>query len=234
MFMKFKVTIFILFLVGFQMSAQVDNGQNKSIPIPAEEKKEEKVDPAPKPIEIKPEDRPSLTNKKDNISGIPIKNKVTMKPSEKEFSMMEKSNLIDPGKIFEDKWANEKRKKQLELYENIPPELLGDQFLGDFKTTSEFANIICRDFGEEDGDLIKVLINDKVVIARLELTHGLKTFKIPLEFGINKIDFVALNQGSLGFNTAEFQLFDDQDKAMSINTWYLATGKKATLIMIKE
>lgn len=216
------------------MSAQVDNGQNKSIPIPAEEKKEEKVEPTPKPIEIKPENRPSLSNKKENYSGIPIKNKVTMKPSEKEFSMMEKSNLIDPGTIFEEKWAEEKRKRQLEIYDDIPPELLGDQFLGDFRTTSEYANIICRDFGEEDGDLIKVLINDEVVIARLELTHGYKTFKLPLKPGINKIDFLAINQGAVGLNTAAFQLFDDKDNAMSKNNWYLATGKKATLVMIKE
>ncbi|MEZ4792827.1 MAG: hypothetical protein R2783_05010 [Gelidibacter sp.] len=60
---------------------------------------------------------------------------MTLKPSEKEFSMMDQNNLIDPGKIL-NKWANEKRKQQLEIYENIPPELLGDQFLGDFKTKS--------------------------------------------------------------------------------------------------
>lgn len=215
------------------MNAQVDNSQ-KSIPIPAEEKKEEKKEVAPAPVLIKPDEKPSLTTKRDNISGIPIKNRVTMKPSEKEFSMMDKNELIDPGKIYEEKWANAKRKKQLEIYENIPPELLGDQFLGDFKIKSEYVNIICRDFGEEDGDLIKVVLNDKVVIARLELSHGYKTFKIPLEEGINKIDFFALNQGSLGFNTAQFELFDDKETAISNNNWFLATGKKATLIMIKE
>ena len=94
--------------------------------------------------------------------------------------------------------------------------------------------MVCRDFGQEDGDLIQVLLNDKVVIARLVLTNGFKTFKIPLEDGINKIDFLALNQGELGFNTAEFQLFDENEVGISQNNWYLATGKKATLILIKE
>ncbi|MEZ4803194.1 MAG: hypothetical protein R2797_10515 [Gelidibacter sp.] len=231
--MKLKFTLIIILLLVFRLNAQVDTSQ-KSVPIPAEENKEEKKEVAPTPILIKPEDKPSLTTKKENISGIPIQNRVTMKPSEKEFSMMDKSTLLNPGQIFEDKWANEKRKEQLEIYENIPPELLGDQFLGDFKLRSEFVNVICRDFGEEDGDLIKVLINDKIVIALLELTHGYKTFKLPLEEGINKIDFFALNQGSLGFNTAQFELFDDQDHAISKNNWFLATGKKATLIIIKE
>lgn len=231
--MKLIFIIIVFLLIAFHSNAQVDNS-NKSIPIPVEESKEEKKEIAPAPILIKPEDKPSLTTKKDNISGIPIQNRVTMKPSEKEFSMMDKSNLIDPGKIFEEKWANEKRKQQLELYENIPPELLGDQFLGDFKIKGDVANVICRDFGEEDGDLIKVLLNDEVVIARLVLTNGFKTFKIPLVEGINKIDFFALNQGSVGFNTAEFQLFDENDLGISRNNWYLATGKKATLILIKE
>lgn len=231
--MKRNFAIFLFLCISLHLNAQIDSGQ-KSVPIPAEETKEAEKEVTPIPILIQPEEKPSLTNKKENLSGIPFKNRVTMKPSEKEFSMMDKSDLIDPGKIYEDKWANEKRKKELEIYDNIPPELLGDQFLGDFKITGDFANVVCRDFGEEDGDLIKVLLNDKVVIARIMLTHGYKTFQLPLEQGINKIDFYALNQGSLGFNTAEFQLFDENKIGISKNTWFLATAKKATLVLIKE
>ena len=231
--MKLKVLIALFLFTALPILAQEDSS-NKSIPIPAEEKKEDKSEPVPKPIIIKPENKPSLTTSKENYSGIPVKNRVTMKPSEDEFSMMDKSNLINPGKIFEEKWADEKRKKQLEIYDNIPPELLGDQFLGEFRTSSKFTNIVCRDFGEEDGDLIMVLLNDKVVVARLMLTNGYKSFEIPLVDGINKIDFHALNQGTLGFNTAEFQLFDDNEKQMSQNRWFLATDKKATLIIVKQ
>lgn len=231
--MKLKFTLILLLMALLKVNAQVDNSQ-KSIPIPVKETKEEKKEVTPTPILIQPEEKPSLTTKKENISGIPIQNRVTMKPSEKEFSMMEKSNLINPGQIFEEKWANEKRKKELEIYDNIPPELLGDQFLGDFKIKGDYVNVICRDFGEQDGDIIKVLLNDKVVIAQMQLTHGYKTFKIPLVDGINRIDFFALNQGSLGFNTAQFELSDDKEVAISKNNWFLATGKKATLIMVRE
>lgn len=232
--MNLKILIVLLLSTSLPIMAQVDRSE-KSIPIPAQEKKDDKKDSvAVTPILIKPEQRPSLTVPKENYSGIPVKNKVTMKPSEKEFSMMEKSTLLDPGQIFEEKWANEKRKKQLEIYDNIPPELLGDQFLGEFRTSSQFTNVICRDFGEQDGDLIMVLLNDKVVITKLALTNGFKSFNLPLVDGINKIDFHALNQGSLGFNTAEFQLFDDKEKQMSRNQWFLATDKKATLIIVKE
>ncbi|MGJ8592914.1 MAG: hypothetical protein ACSHXF_10220 [Aquaticitalea sp.] len=217
-----------------QMAAQ-ETTTGKSIPIPAVETEEEKKDSSVTPILIMPENKPSLTTKKeDNLSGIPVKNRVTMKPTEKEFSMMEKSDLIDPGKMFEEKWANEKRKKQLEIYDDIPPELLGDQFLGDFKTKSGVVNVICRDFGEQDGDLIKVLLNDEVIVAQLVLTNGYKSFNIPLVDGINKIDFFAINQGSLGFNTAEFKLYDDKETQISENKWFLATSKKASLVILKE
>ncbi len=231
--MKFYILLGLFIYSTFSVLGQVDSS-NKSIAIPAVESPEEKKDSVQAPISIKPIGNPSLSATKDNLSGIPIKNRVTMKPSEKEFSMMEKSTLLDPGTIYEEKWAEEKRKKQLEMYDNIPPELLGDQFLGDFRTKSGFANVVCRDFGEQDGDFIQVLLNDKVVIERLVLTNAYKSFKIQLVDGINKIDFLALNQGSLGFNTAEFQLYDDTESAISKNNWFLATSKKATLILVKE
>jgi hypothetical protein len=231
--MKLNFLIVALFLISFPILAQ-DDKPVKSIPIPAEEKKDTTETRVPKPILIKPEEKPSLTTKKENYSGIPVKNRVTMKPSEEEFSMMDKSDLIDPGKIFEDKWAKEKRKRDKEKEMYIPPELLGDQFLGDFRTKSNFVVVICRDFGEEDGDLIRVMLNDSIYVSRLELTNGYKTFNIQLENGINKVDFHALNQGAVGLNTAEFQLYDEKDILISSNNWYLPTNVNATLVLIKE
>ena len=231
--MNLKIFIILFLCTSFSMMAQPDNS-GKSIPIPSEEKKVEKNDPPVIPIIISPENTPSLTKPKEHLSGIPVRNQVTMKPSEKEFSMMDKSTLTDPGQIFEDKWADEKRKKQLEMYDDIPPELLGDQFLGEFRTKTGLVNVVCRDFGQQDGDLIKVLLNDRVIVAQLVLTNAAKSFNIPLVDGINKIDFYAINQGSLGFNTAEFRLFDDKENQISENKWFLATDKKASLIIVKE
>ena len=50
----------------------------------------------------------------------------------------------------------------------------------------------------------------------------------------NKIDFVALNQGASGPNTAEVRVFDDNGKLVGSNRWNLATGVKATYIIVKE
>jgi hypothetical protein len=66
------------------------------------------------------------------------------------------------------------------------------------------------------------------------LLERFKTFSIDLIVGFNKIDFVALNQGESGPNTAEVRVFDDEGKLVGANRWNLATGVKATYIIVKE
>ena len=57
---------------------------------------------------------------------------------------------------------------------------------------------------------------------------------MPLVEGINKIEFVALNQGESGPNTAEFQVFDDNGVLVSSKKWNLLTGVTASIILIKD
>jgi hypothetical protein len=72
------------------------------------------------------------------------------------------------------------------------------------------------------------------VQARVYLTGGFSGFKLDLKKGFNKIDFLALNQGESGPNTAEFRVVDDLGNLVSANRWNLATGVKATIIIVKE
>lgn len=109
-----------------------------------------------------------------------------------------------------------------------------NQYLGDFKTKSTRATIMYRDFGEVDGDQIKVLVNDRVVISQIFLDSNYKILELDLAPGFNKIDFEALNQGMYGPNTAQFQVLDDKGQTISANQWNLATGFKATIILFKE
>ena len=85
-----------------------------------------------------------------------------------------------------------------------------------------------------DGDLIRIMLNDKEVVPRVLLQERFKSIAINLEMGFNKIDFVALNQGTSGPNTAEVRVFDDEGKLVGSNRWNLATGVKATYIIVKE
>ena len=109
-----------------------------------------------------------------------------------------------------------------------------NQYLGDFKTKSGSVKIMYRDFGEVDGDKIKVLVNDRTVVSEIYLDSEYKILLLDLQQGFNRIDFEALNQGFSGPNTAQFQVFDDKGQLISANQWNLATGFKATVILFKE
>ena len=109
-----------------------------------------------------------------------------------------------------------------------------NQYLGDFRTKSNSVRISYRDFGEVDGDRIKILVNDKIMVAEIFLNGDFKGIELGLEKGFNKIDFEALNQGTSGPNTAEFRIYDDTDGLVSANQWNLATGFKATIIIVKD
>ena len=109
-----------------------------------------------------------------------------------------------------------------------------DQFLGEIRNDGEYVSIILRDHEYPDGDLIKVQINEEVVMPAILLTEKAKGFKLDLKSGFNVVDFVALNQGSSGPNTAEIIVYDDQGKLVGTNRWNLATGVKATYIIYKN
>jgi len=71
-------------------------------------------------------------------------------------------------------------------------------------------------------------------VYNITLTTSYQKFNIPLDVGLNKISFVALNQGSSGPNTAAFKVYNDAGMLLSSNEWNLATGAKATLLVAKD
>ena len=148
-----------------------------------------------------------------------------MEPNTMEF--LNTNKFKNPGNEVKDKL----NKYQGDDYSKV---FRKNQYLGDFKSNGEFVNISYRDFGDVDGDEIKILVNDKVMVARVFLSGEFRGIKLGLEKGFNKIDFEALNQGTAGPNTAEFRVYDDQGQLVSANQWNLATGFKATIIIVKE
>ena len=106
-----------------------------------------------------------------------------------------------------------------------------DQFLGEIRNDGEYVNIILRDHEYPDGDLIKVQVNENVVMPAILLTEKAKGFKLDLKTGFNVVDFVALNQGSSGPNTAEIIVYDDQGKL--VGTKVGATSEKDMLEFIQ-
>jgi len=132
-----------------------------------------------------------------------------------------------------DLYLSKLNRKESESNKNIN-KFKVDQFLGEIRNDGEYVNIILRDHEYPDGDLIKVEVNENIVMPAILLTEKAKGFKLDLKSGFNVVDFVALNQGSSGPNTAEIIVYDDQGKLVGTNRWNLATGVKATYIIYKQ
>ena len=79
-----------------------------------------------------------------------------------------------------------------------------------------------------------ILANASIVIKLNNHFPRSLGINLKLKEGFNKIDFVALNQGSSGPNTAELRIYDDSENLLSANQWNLATGSTATLIIVKK
>ncbi|MBU86968.1 MAG: hypothetical protein CMC53_02650 [Flavobacteriaceae bacterium] len=151
---------------------------------------------------------------------------LSINKKEDKKSIFESETFLDPADIYL------KRNKKNE--KNSNQGYSKKEYLGDVKTRSKDVNIICRDFEYVDGDRVRILVNDSIVINNLMLESEFSGFKLPLIRGFNKIDFIALNQGSSGPNTAELRLYDDKNQMISSNKWNLATGGTATFIIVKE
>lgn len=146
---------------------------------------------------------------------------------DKPVDFSKNNQFANPGDRYMDKLNKKETGENYAVFRK-------NQYLGDFKTKAKRVKIMYRDFGEVDGDEIKVLVNDKIVISRIYLDSEYKILELELVPGFNKIDFEALNQGMYGPNTAQFQVFDDSGQSISANQWNLATGFKATIILFKE
>lgn len=185
------------------------------------------VESSNRKIELPPPSKmtliPPVTKQNPNAFTI-LKN-----PNNPQKSIMEQDSefFADPGKKYLKKLKVDENKKN-------PNEYLGDAYLGDVSTVSKKANIVCRDFEYMDGDRVSILVNDEVIVENLTLTYEFRGINLKLKEGFNKIDFVALNQGSSGPNTAELRIYDDSENLLSANQWNLATGSTATLIIVKK
>jgi len=222
--MKHYFSFLILYLFALTANAQIDN-KNKSIAIPAIKSEKDSAS-ANVLLLSKP-----LNNNTVNGISIPKMN-TTLNFPKKEFSMFGEK-FGNPGELYEDRLNKKSKDLKAEMGLGAKGSTT-DQFFGNFKTKSKFVRVVYRDFGLQDGDLIRVLVNDEILEFRVLLTNSTKGFRLDLKEGFNKIDFLALNEGYSMPNTAEFHVIDDQGNVIAGNQWNLSTGVKATIIVVKE
>ncbi|WP_052158212.1 hypothetical protein [Lacinutrix jangbogonensis] len=149
----------------------------------------------------------------------------------KEFSMIKENKFRNPAELYEKQLRRALKLKKDDERRHNGSEVT--QHLGEYSTKSKRVNIIYRDHQAEDGDLIRVHVNGNIAQSRVLLQNHSKGFFLTLSPGDNIIEFEALNQGTSGPNTAEFQVLDDYGNPIVTNQWNLATGVKATITVIK-
>ena len=90
-----------------------------------------------------------------------------------------------------------------------------NQYFGDFKTESKYIRLVYRDHLAFDGDRVQILLNDWIIARDILLESEYKSIHMDLKIGFNKVEIIALNQGTSGPNTAEFQVYDDQTNLLA-------------------
>lgn len=234
------ILFFILFFTVLTVSAQTEfNSGFKSIPAPKFSAKPKKTPlPEIKDPQADKTDMPSIKtpNVFDNTSITP-KSKFQIGEQKSTFTMSTENDFANPGDRYVAKMEKDldKTLKAEGLKEGRGELVKKNISLGDFKTKSAYFIVKFRDFGAIDGDLVRVSSNDKIIQDQLFLDVNFKQVKIILSDGFNKLDFEALNIGSLGGNTAEIQVFDDKGVLITNDYWNnLAAGFKASIIVTKE
>ena len=236
-----QILFYILFFTVLTVSAQTEfNSGFKSIPSAPKFNAKPKKIPASevkKPEEVKT-DMPDIKtpNVFDNTSITP-KSRFQVGEEKSKFTMSTENDFANPGDRYVAKMEKDldKSLRDAGLKEGRGTLIKRNISLGDFKTNAAYFIVKFRDFGAIDGDLVKVSSNDKVIQQQLLLDSNFKQVKIILDKGFNKLDFEALNIGSLGGNTAEIRVYDDKGNLITQDYWdNLAAGFKASILVTKE
>ncbi|MFD0932928.1 hypothetical protein ACFQ0R_10015 [Psychroflexus salinarum] len=195
------------------------NAQNRDFPTRGSE------------VNNNPKFKSSSSSSGMNRLGLPNRSKVKdiFAKNEKGKDFKPKTQFTNPS----DLWTDKLNKKPEDENKGMREEWGEDMNLGDFVTSSDKMTFICRDHMMFDGDRVQIRVNDKVIVENLLLENAYKEITIPLEIGFNKIEFIALNQGEAGPNTAELKIIDGS-KLLSRNVWNLLTGVKASTVIVKN
>lgn len=242
-----KQLLFFIFLIGIGSKAFAQPEFNpKFRPIKPQTtivKPKEKKD-IPPPTNLPKLNIPKIVApnvfKETNIFGTKPKpnNAFEIGTPENHFSMIQKNKFEHKlGDVYQSKMTKDLEKTMIQegLKEDDSKLDRKNRFLGDFKTKSKYLLVRYRDYVHIDGDLIDVYCNGKMIQSKLYLYSTMEDFKIPLEIGINTIEFVVASQGTSGGNTAEIHVIDDSSRSVTNEYWNnLALGTKIKLIVVKE
>lgn len=218
-----KIILSALFVaITAVAAAQTDTGAKGSLHIPRATNNNTTVkpstttmSPANSLLDMKPDEKPQHYTK------------FTIGEKKPDFSMYTDTEFVNRTKEFADRTT-------VRPQGDATPEFKGNQDFGEVRTKSGYVDIMAADFGAEDGDRVRVLVNGQVAIPEFTLYNTYKPLRIPLHEGFNNIEFEAMNQGTQGPNTALFLVYDQDSVLLMKGEWGLCTGFKGRVMIIKE
>ena len=167
---------------------------------------------------------PSIFDKKDKL-GESVS--LLKKKPEEEKSIFEKEQFASPAKEYTDKMN--KQVTDGKIYDYYKK----DYLLATYKCSTTIAKFALKDFGEPDGDVVRIWLNDEIVINAITLENGYREIQLNLRNGQNLLVIEALNEGMVSPNTAQFSVFNDKGEIIGNNLSGLLTNVKATIIINK-
>lgn len=180
--------------------------------------------PITSPVSSKVITYPSLFDKKDKLlSNLSLLNKTP----ESEKSIFEKEQFDSSAQVYTDKMnAQITDGKIYEYYKK-------DYLLASYKCSTASAKFALKDFGEPDGDVVRIWLNDAIIIEAITLESSYREIILNLRNGQNLLVIEALNEGIVSPNTAQFSIFNDRGDIVGNNLSGLLTNVKATIIIDK-
>lgn len=201
--------------------AQPDRGMG-GISIPRSTAPVAKPTPAPVPSDYK---SPFKVDpfKKEFKSDL----KVGGEEKPKSVIIEEKDRFVTGGSEYKDRVAIKPERE-------ATPGVKGNIDYGIIRTKSPYITLMAYDFGAEDGDRVKITLNDKVLFSSVTLSNIGQGLLITLNEGFNDLRVEALNQGTSGPNTGGFTMYDNQEVNLKNSEWNLFTGFHGKFLVIKE
>ena len=167
---------------------------------------------------------PSIFDKKDKLTESVS---LLKKAPEEEKSIFDKEQFASPAKEYTDKMN--KQVTDGKIYDYYKK----DYLLATYKCSTATAKFALKDFGDPDGDVVRIWLNGEIVINAITLESGFREIKLELRNGQNLLVIEALNEGTVSPNTAQFTIFNDRGEMIGNNLSGLLTNVKATIIINK-
>ncbi|MCZ8196894.1 MAG: hypothetical protein O9267_04745 [Flavobacterium sp.] len=94
-------------------------------------------------------------------------------------------------------------------------------------TKDKLIKFEVNDQGVEDGDMINIYVNGKIILDNYVVVKQIKIIEIPITNQFTTIEVEAINEGTMAPNTANVVIRDSENELKTITK--LSKGKKTTI-----